>query len=262
VPPPRRRLYIGGVPIDAIDLNGAISAVFDLVSRGDGGAVFTPNVDHVVEFTHNPELREAYLAADLSLADGMPVVWVSRLLGHRLRERVAGSDLVLPLLRRAAESGKRVFLLGGQEGVAALAARRLGQSVPGLQIAGTLAPRIDMREPASLRADVVKAVAATRPDLVVVGLGAPKQELWIHESREALRPAVLLGLGASIDFLAGTVPRAPVWMSRAGLEWAYRLAREPRRLWRRYLVKDPEFALIVLRTLREQRLSARRRRRP
>jgi N-acetylglucosaminyldiphosphoundecaprenol N-acetyl-beta-D-mannosaminyltransferase len=247
--PSRRRVYIGGLPIDALDLEGAIRAVEDLVSGEKGGCVFTPNVDHVVEFDHNPRLREAYLAADLSLADGMPVVWASRLLGPPLPERVAGSDLVLPLMQRARVRDWRVFLLGGQEGVAALAAERLSRSMPGLQIAGTLAPRIDMSEPRERRAHIVDTVSAARPHLVVVGFGAPKQELWIHEAREALEPAVLLGLGASIDFIAGTVPRAPAWMSRAGLEWAFRLAREPRRLWRRYVLKDPKFALILLRTL-------------
>jgi N-acetylglucosaminyldiphosphoundecaprenol N-acetyl-beta-D-mannosaminyltransferase len=248
----RRRVHIGGLPIDALDLQGAVSAIEELVSGGKGGAVFTPNVDHVVEFDQNPRLRDAYRAADLSLADGMPVVWASRLLGPALPERVAGSDLVLPLMQRARARGWRVFLLGGQEGVAALAAKKLSGSLPGLEIAGTLAPRIDMSEPRERRAEVVDAVRAARPHLVVVGFGAPKQELWIHEAREALEPAVLLGLGASIDFIAGTVPRAPAWMSRVGLEWIYRLAREPRRLWRRYVLKDPKFALILARTLLAQ----------
>jgi N-acetylglucosaminyldiphosphoundecaprenol N-acetyl-beta-D-mannosaminyltransferase len=245
----RRRVHIGGVPIDALDLEGAIWAIDDLVSRGEGGAVFTPNVDHVVEYGENPRLREAYRSADLSLVDGLPVVWASRLMGQALPERVAGSDLVLPLMRRASDRGWRVFLLGGQEGVAALAAERLSRSMPRLDVVGTLAPRIDMSEPREHRARIVEAVRSTRPHLVVVGFGAPKQELWIHESRDALAPAVLLGLGASIDFMAGTVPRAPEWMARSGLEWFYRLLREPRRLWRRYFLKDPKFALIVLRTL-------------
>jgi N-acetylglucosaminyldiphosphoundecaprenol N-acetyl-beta-D-mannosaminyltransferase len=160
-------------------------------------------------------------------------------------------------MRRAGAASLRVFLLGGQAGVAALAAERLSRSIPGLQIAGTLAPRIDMSEPRERRAHIVDAVRDARPDLVVVGLGAPKQELFIHESREALRPAVLLGLGASIDFVAGTVARAPAWMSRSGLEWLYRLAREPRRLWRRYVLKDPKFALILLRTMVAQRAARR-----
>jgi N-acetylglucosaminyldiphosphoundecaprenol N-acetyl-beta-D-mannosaminyltransferase len=119
-----------------------------------------------------------------------------------------------------------------------------------LKVVGTLSPRLDMEQPPECRASVVDTVRAASPDLVLVAFGAPKQELFIAEVEEALRPAVLIGIGASLDFVAGIVPRAPAWMSRTGLEWAYRLAQEPRRLWRRYLVRDPKFALIVLRSIR------------
>jgi N-acetylglucosaminyldiphosphoundecaprenol N-acetyl-beta-D-mannosaminyltransferase len=243
---PSQRVTVGGVPIDSLTLQGAIQAIDGLVAAGKGGAVFTPNVDHVVEFEKNAELRRAYAAADLSLVDGMPVLWASRLLGESLPEKISGSDLVLPLLEHAAKRGWRVFLLGGGEGVADLAAAHLRGRMPTLTIAGTLAPRIDMSQPEQTRRDVAEAVRASRPDIVVVAFGAPKQELWIHEARADLAPAVLLGLGASLDFLAGTVPRAPTWISSVGLEWLYRLAREPRRLWRRYLVRDPRFFVIVL----------------
>jgi N-acetylglucosaminyldiphosphoundecaprenol N-acetyl-beta-D-mannosaminyltransferase len=245
-----RRVRIGGVPIDSLTLAGAVDAVGDLVLAGKGGAVFTPNVDHVVEYAENPALREAYEAASLSLPDGMPVLWAAKLLGTPLREKVSGSDFVMPLLERCAARGWRVFLLGGGEGVAARAKAELARLVPALVVVGSLGPRVDMREPAARRADIVAAIKAASPDVVVVGLGAPKQELFIHESRGALAPAVLLGLGACIDFVAGTIPRAPRWMSKSGLEWAYRLAREPRRLWRRYLVRDPKFVRIVLESAR------------
>ena len=245
-----RRLRIGGVPIDPLTLAQAVDAVGDLVAAGKGGAVFTPNVDHVVEYAENPALREAYEAASLSLADGMPVLWAARLLGTPLPAKVSGSDLVMPLLERCAARGWRVFLLGGGDGVAEKAKAELARTLPALTVVGTLSPRVDMREPAAHRAEIVQAVHNAAPDVVVVGFGAPKQELFIHESREALAPAVLLGLGACIDFIAGTVPRAPKWMSNSGLEWAYRLSREPRRLWRRYLVRDPKFVRIVLRSAR------------
>jgi N-acetylglucosaminyldiphosphoundecaprenol N-acetyl-beta-D-mannosaminyltransferase len=244
------RVRIGGVPIDRLTLDEAIAAIDALVTERRGGVVFTPNVDHVVEFHENPKMREAYEAASLSLVDGMPVVWASRLLGDPLPERVAGSDIVMPLARHAAARGWRVFLLGGAEGIAERAKRELETQLPGIQIVGTLAPRIDMREPASRRADVREAVKKSAPDVVFVAFGAPKQELFIHESREELAPAVMLGLGASLDFIAGSIPRAPEWMARNGLEWAYRLGREPRRLWRRYLVRDPKFLIILLRGLR------------
>jgi N-acetylglucosaminyldiphosphoundecaprenol N-acetyl-beta-D-mannosaminyltransferase len=248
------RLYIGDLPIDRITFEQAIASIESLVALRCGGAVFTPNVDHIVQFHENPRLREAYEAASLCLVDGTPVVWASRLLGRPLPEKISGSDLVMPLVQRAAVLGWRLFLLGAADGVAELAKARMEAVAPGLKVVGTLSPRVDFTEPRERRRDVVEAVRSAAPDLVFVAFGAPKQELWIHESRDALRPAVFLGVGTSLDFVAGLVPRAPAWVSRAGLEWLYRLSREPRRLWRRYLVRDPKFALILLRSLRAQRL--------
>jgi len=221
------RVRIGGLPIDRLTLEGAVAAIDELVSSGRGGAVFTPNVDHVVEYQDNARLREAYEAASLSLVDGIPVLWASHLLGEPLPQKVSGSDLVMPLLRHAAKLGWRVFLLGGGDGVAQMAKRSLEDSIPGIDVVGALSPRIDMRQESAVRAPIVEAVGRAAPHVVIVALGAPKQELFIHETREALRPAVLLGLGASLDFIAGTVLRAPAWMSRSGLEWLFRLAREP-----------------------------------
>jgi N-acetylglucosaminyldiphosphoundecaprenol N-acetyl-beta-D-mannosaminyltransferase len=165
-------------------------------------------------------------------------------------ERVSGSDLAFPLLGRAARRGWRTYLLGGAPGVAEEAARRLRARLPSLVVAGTDAPRITL-EPGDPEGEAALArLRAARPDLVLVALGAPKQELWIHRHRAALGPAVAVGVGATLDFLSGRVRRAPRWVSRAGLEWLWRLGREPRRLWRRYLVQDPAFAAILWRELR------------
>ena len=241
-----RRVRIGPVLVDRVTFAGALDAVAELVERRRGGTVFTPNVDHVVMASEDESLRRAYAGVDLSLADGMPVVWAARALGAPLPERVAGSDLCAPLMQRAAEEGWRVYLLGGGRGSARRAASHLRMAYPDLRIVGTASPRIDMTEPPARRRAVVDTIRAVAPDIVLVGLGAPKQEKWIHESAAALAPAVLLGVGASIDFLAGNARRAPGWMSAAGLEWLYRLAKEPRRLWRRYLVRDPRFLGILL----------------
>jgi N-acetylglucosaminyldiphosphoundecaprenol N-acetyl-beta-D-mannosaminyltransferase len=243
------RLSIGSVQVDAHTFASALDAIEALVVAGRGGAVFTPNVDHVVKAEHDAALREAYAAAELCLADGMPLVWASRLLAPRLPERVAGSDLVLPLLRRAASRGWGVYLLGGAPGSAELAAAAIAEST-GARIAGTDAPHVSLeRMDEGEGAAALARVRAAHPQLLFVGLGAPKQELWIHRHRAELAPTVSLGVGAAIDFLAGRVPRAPRWMARTGLEWAYRLAREPRRLSRRYLVDDPEFLVILARAL-------------
>lgn len=249
----RERLCIGDVPVDRISFDAALSRLSEMVDSGRGGMVFTPNVDHVVLAREDARLRAAYDAADLSVADGMPIVWAARLLGRPVPEKISGSDLVPRLMALAEVEGWRVFLLGGQESVAHAAVSELRRRHPALSLVGTASPQIELTDSAEARQGVIDTVRAARPELVLVCLGAPKQELWIHSVAAALRPAVLLGVGAAVDFLAGTSRRAPSWMSSAGLEWVYRLAHEPRRLWRRYLVRDPKFLGIVARDLWLQR---------
>lgn len=239
------RIEIGPLFVDSVTRGEALDRIDVLVRAGEGGAVFTPNVDHVVLARQDPRMRAAYARASLSLADGMPLVWASRWLRTPLPEKVSGSDLVLPLLERAALRGWRVYFLGGAAGVASLARDRALQRHPDLRVVGVDAPRVNIDESCERRDLVLDPIRAARPDLVLVAFGAPKQEIWIDQVRSALRPAVLLGVGASLDFLAGTVRRAPAWMSRSGLEWLYRLSREPRRLSRRYLLRDPKFLIIV-----------------
>jgi N-acetylglucosaminyldiphosphoundecaprenol N-acetyl-beta-D-mannosaminyltransferase len=242
---PTSRITLGPVPVDAVTFAGALERVEQLVQARAGGAVFTPNVDHVVLAHENERLRDAYSRASLSLADGMPLLWTARLLGTPLPEKISGSDFVVPLLERAAQRGWGVYFLGGAPGVAAKARDAIVAQLPALRIVGIDAPRIDVDEAPAEREPVIDRIRASGADVVLVALGAPKQEIWIDQVRSALAPAVLLGVGASLDFIAGTVPRAPRWMSRSGLEWLYRLGREPRRMWKRYLVRDPKFVLVM-----------------
>ncbi|HTO98276.1 MAG TPA: WecB/TagA/CpsF family glycosyltransferase [Myxococcales bacterium] len=244
------RVRIGSVWIDALTEETALEAIDALRARG-GGMVFTPNVDHIVKVEGNPQLRAAYDAADLAIADGQWVVWASRLLGTPLPVRVAGSDLALPLARRAAERGRSLYLLGGAPGAAEEAAARLRRETS-VRVCGYDAPRIDLDSPDD---EVAERIARAKPDFVVVALGCPKQERWSLRYRDRLRPAVLLGMGATVDFLAGRVRRSPPWVSRLGMEWLFRLALEPRRLARRYLVDDPRFLALLMRTRRLPRSS-------
>jgi N-acetylglucosaminyldiphosphoundecaprenol N-acetyl-beta-D-mannosaminyltransferase len=245
------RARIGDLEIDALTFEQALAAIEELVGRG--GSVFTPNVDHVVLAEEDPQFRTAYSAASLNLADGMPLIWASRLLGCPLPEKVSGSDLILPLMERAAAKGWRVYLLGAGPGVAEEAARVFRGM--GVEIAGVDAPMLRDPQSAAERAPICEKIREAAPDILLVAFGAPKQELFIHAAGHELGPAVALGVGGSLDFIAGAVKRAPRWMSRVGLEWFYRLLREPRRLWRRYLVRDPKFALVVLRQLTGRRPS-------
>ncbi len=248
-----RRVRIGQVPIDPVSFSDAISRIEELVGEGRGGNVFTPNVDHVVLAENDSEFREGYHQASLSLVDGMPLVWAARLLGTPLPEKVSGSDLLLPLANLAGRNRWPVYLLGGGPGVAAQVAAELEQRF-GTPVVGFDSPRIDLApcgEPASREA--IDRIRAVQPRLIFVALGSPKQEVWIHRYLELLRPAVAVGVGASFDFIVGVQSRAPRWMSRLGMEWLYRLAMNPRRLWRRYLLNDPKFLAIFRRTWRQSR---------
>jgi N-acetylglucosaminyldiphosphoundecaprenol N-acetyl-beta-D-mannosaminyltransferase len=237
----RDRPRLGFLPVDLVTRGQALDRIAELVREGRGGTVFTPNVDHVLLADEDRRFRAAYEAASLSVVDGMPVLWALRLAGHPVPEKVSGSDLVRPLAGRAADEGWRVFLLGGRPGVAREAAARLRAERPSLEIVGAESPTIDMDGPAEERRALRQLVRRARPDVVLVALGSPKGELWAHEARGELRPAVIVGIGAGLDFLVGTARRAPPWMSSAGLEWLYRLVHEPTRLWRRYLLRGPRF---------------------
>jgi len=243
------RFAIGHVPIDGVSRSEALDRIAALVERRQGGAVFTPNVDHVVLAHEDPAFREAYGSVDLSVVDGMPVLWACRALGLPVREKISGSDIVSPLASLAAHRGWRVFLLGGRTGAAERAAARLVENAPGLLIVGMSGAHVDMSRPMTEREALIDEIRRASPDVVLVALGSPKGELIAHEFRATLKPAVFVCVGAALDFLAGLVPRAPGWVSSAGLEWLYRLAREPRRLWARYLLRGPRFLPIVAKAL-------------
>jgi N-acetylglucosaminyldiphosphoundecaprenol N-acetyl-beta-D-mannosaminyltransferase len=243
------RLRIGELDVDSVTFEEALERIAELVDGGDGGAVFTPNVDHVVKAESDVDFRLAYSRASLCLADGVPILWAARLLGSPLPEKVSGSDLVLPLARLAAERRWRVYLLGGSPGVAAEAGVKLSREL-GVDVVGTDSPLVHEDGTTDQAEQALRRLAATKPHLVLVALGAPKQERFIDRYRDRLRPAVAMGVGGSLDFMVGRVRRAPAWMSRAGLEWLFRLGQEPRRMWRRYLIEDPRFVAIVARTRR------------
>ena len=243
-----RRVRIGSLPLDPVDLAGAIEIIDRLVQSGRGGSVFTPNVDHVVMAESNERLRRAYHGASLSLVDGTPVLWAAQLLSQPLPAKVSGSDLVVPLMELAARRGYRVYLLGGAPGIAYEAKVKLEQALPALQIVGLDDSFVDVD---ALDPKVMERIQRAKPDILLAALGAPKQEIFAFEQRKLLRPAVVVGVGASLDFVAGVRKRAPRWVSSMGLEWFYRLIQEPRRLAGRYLVRDPKFCVIVLRQLME-----------
>jgi len=231
--PPAWPVAILGVPFDHVTVEGTLDRIDAMIASRQPHYLVTANVDFLVQAHRDVELRRILLEADLVLCDGTPLVWASRWLGNALPERVAGSDLAPALMARAARQGHRVFFLGAGPGVAAEATTKLRAQHPTLNIVGHYAPPF-----ATLlemdHAEIARQVRAAQPDILLVSFGCPKQEKWIAMHYRALGVPVAIGVGATIDFLAGRVKRAPAWMRRSGTEWIYRLIQEPRRLYRRY----------------------------
>jgi N-acetylglucosaminyldiphosphoundecaprenol N-acetyl-beta-D-mannosaminyltransferase len=245
------------VPFENITQAEAVARVGEMIGSRRAHYVVTANVDFLVQARHDVELRRILLAADLVLCDGAPLVWASRWLGNPLPERVAGADVAPLLIEAAARNGHRLFLLGAQQGVAAEAAARLRQQYPQLVIAGHYSPPFGTLLTMDF-AEISRRVRAANPDLVLVSFGCPKQEKWIAKHYQQLGVPVMIGVGATLDFIAGRIKRAPALMQRTGTECFYRLAQEPRRLFGRYAGDFIHFVPAITR----QCLSLHHRRRP
>jgi N-acetylglucosaminyldiphosphoundecaprenol N-acetyl-beta-D-mannosaminyltransferase len=224
---------VWGLPLAAIRFGQAIDAVDRLIARGRPSFFVTANLHYAMLCHRDPQLADLNGRAAFLLADGMPMVWYSRLMKDPLPERVAGADLLLALCRRAAQRGYRVFLLGAAPEVARAAAANLTARYPGLQIVGVQSPPCRPLSEEEQR-DLVAQIRQSQADLLFVALGQPKGEKWLDEHCQSLGVPACVQIGASLDFVAGRVRRAPRWMQRIGLEWAYRLLGEPGRLAPRY----------------------------
>ena len=251
---PRTRCEVLGVPIDVVSRTEAIERIMTWGSRRESRVVAICNVHSVVTATRDEAFHRVLEAADLATPDGMPVAWMLRACGHEGQQRVDGPDLMGSLCAEAARRGDGIFLYGSTPETLERLVQRLGAAFPGLRIAGTWSPPFRALTEQEDEADVHR-INASGAQLVFVGLGCPRQEAWMEAHRDRVR-AVMLGVGAAFDFHAGTLKRAPVWMRNAGLEWLYRLASEPRRLFVRYLTTNTAFVLGAARQL----LAARRRR--
>jgi N-acetylglucosaminyldiphosphoundecaprenol N-acetyl-beta-D-mannosaminyltransferase len=227
----------------------SVEAVFSWLAEGasDCKFVVTPNVDHVVNLQTNKGLQEAYEKAALVVADGKPVVWIARILGVPIPETVPGSDLV-PYIFDYAQAQKtpiKVFLLGAMPGVADRAKVSIHQQWPMVEVVGTLSPEFGFDKQPDTCMDICQVVNNSGAELLVLGLGSPKQELWITQYAQHLNVKAALCVGATIDFIAGEKPRAPMWVRHIGMEWLHRVISEPRRLAKRYFIDAIEFPKIV-----------------
>jgi N-acetylglucosaminyldiphosphoundecaprenol N-acetyl-beta-D-mannosaminyltransferase len=257
-PPPPRRAEILGVPLAVSDYEQVLDWMEAMIAADARGYLTAAAVNLVMSAQEDAETRAAVLGATLAVPDGQPLVWALRALGHRGATRVYGPDLMAHFLARAARSGAPSYLYGGRTPEAlALLERRLQERFPGLRIAGGFSP--PFRElTADERRRLAAEIDASGATVVWVGTGQPKQERWMAQMREHLQAPLLVGVGAAFDFHAGLVPQAPAWMQRNGLEWSYRLAREPRRLWRRYARYNPRFVAGFARQYARHRRSGRR----
>ncbi|NAZ85188.1 WecB/TagA/CpsF family glycosyltransferase [Kineococcus sp. T90] len=243
--PEHRRVVVEGVAFDALREQEVVAHVLDALESGLGGSIVTPNVD-ILRQVRRPGVRELVERAELVVPDGMPIIWASRLQGEALPERVPGSSLIWTLSEAAVAAHRSIYLLGGAPGIAERATERLREVFPGLRVAGWDCPPLGFEKDPEELEETLARVESCGPDLVFVALGFPKQENLMQLLRERLPRAWSVGCGGTLTMVAGEVDRAPRWAQRAGLEWAHRLAMEPRRMAKRYLVHGVPFALRLL----------------
>lgn len=238
--------------VNNLTLAETAEAIGQFIEERRKAYVVEINVDVMIKIENDEELRRITEDADLVLVDGQPLVWVAKLYRRPVKEKVSGSDLSIELCRMAAEKGYTVFILGGKEGIADQAKEKMEAQYPGLQVVGTCAPPLGFEKDEAELAKVRQAISAVSPDIVLCCLGCPKQEKWIDANWRDIDARVFLCAGATVDFLAGNVKRAPAWISRIGMEWFYRFLKEPRRLFKRYFIDDMQLFRLIFKYRRQR----------
>ncbi|MCD7892957.1 MAG: WecB/TagA/CpsF family glycosyltransferase [Erysipelotrichaceae bacterium] len=238
------RINFLNTEIDNISMNEAIEIIDGYVNDGKYHYVVTPNVDHIVKLENDEEFMNVYKNADLIVTDGKPLIWISKLLGNPIKEKISGSDLFPKVCELANENHYSIFLLGAAEGVANIAADNILKKYPNLIISGTYSPPYGFEKDKNEIRKIIDMLINSNTDILAVGLGAPKQEKFISNYYTDYKIPVSLAIGATIDFEAGNVKRAPKWISNLGFEWLYRLIKEPRRMFKRYLIDDVKILKI------------------
>lgn len=250
------RMQFMNTEIDNLTMDEALDAMDELIRQRRCAYVITPNVDHLVQLERGGPLRDAYWEADLILTDGKPLIWISRWYGTPIKEKISGSDLFPRLCGLAAKKGYTMYFFGAMEGVAAKAAENLTARYPGLKVVGTYSPPYGFEKDEQEMARIREMIRAVAPDILIVGLGCPKQELFILHHREELGVPLSLGLGASLDFEAGNIKRAPKWMADHGMEWIFRISQDPKRLAKRYLIDDRKIIGMAIKYRKQMKRTA------
>ena len=246
------RIKFMNTEIDNLTMQETLQAIDQLIQEDKSAYVVTPNVDHIVQLETNKELQAVYENAALILTDGKPLMWIANWYGTPIKEKISGSDLFPVLCDMANKKEYKMFFLGAAEGVAAKAADKLEQRFKGLQVAGTYSSPIGFENDLEELEKIKNIIKTAKPDILIVGLGCPKQEKFMYHHCKELGVPISLGLGASLDFEAGNIKRAPRWMSDHGLEWLFRITQDPKRMVKRYLVDDIKIFRLAIKYRRRK----------
>lgn len=239
-----------GLPYTAISYSNAIATILELATSADKKTpliVLTPNAHHYYLYSKNPEFHNIYERADISLLDGMPLVWASKFINKTPVEKVSGSDIFISLFKKAVLLNYKIYLLGAAPGVAQKAIARLGATDKVGSLVFFDSPPVGFENDKDKNETVLNKINRVKPNILFAALGTPKQEFWLNTNSRRLNAAVAIGVGGSFDFVAGTTTRAPLWMQRCSLEWLFRLIKEPRRLWKRYFITNTFFIQDLIR---------------
>lgn len=240
------RMKFMNTEIDNLTMDETLQAIDRLIKENKSAYVVTPNVDHIVQLETNKELQDVYANASLILTDGKPLLWIAKMYGTPIKEKISGSDLFPLLCKMAAEKKYRMYFLGAAEGVAAKAANNLTKRYPGLMVVGTYSPPYGFEKDVAEMKRIIRMIKDAQPHILIVGLGCPKQEKFILKYKDKLGVPISLGLGASFDFEAGSIKRAPKWMRNCGMEWLFRITQDPKRMFKRYVIDDRKIIGLIL----------------
>jgi N-acetylglucosaminyldiphosphoundecaprenol N-acetyl-beta-D-mannosaminyltransferase len=238
------RFNVLGIGVSSINMDVAKEIIGEWIAKRQSNYVTVADVNSIMQGQSNKDFLRIHNRAGMVTPDGMPLVWLGRFNKHKNVDRVYGPDLMLKLCEESITKGYRHYFYGGNEGVPELLKSKLEEKFPGIQVVGTYSPPF---RPLTDEEDenIINTINNAKPDIVWVGLGAPKQERWMAKHVDRLEAPVLIGVGAAFDFHAGLVKQAPAWIQKSGFEWLFRLSQEPRRLWRRYLKNNPLFVLLI-----------------
>jgi N-acetylglucosaminyldiphosphoundecaprenol N-acetyl-beta-D-mannosaminyltransferase len=231
--------------VNNVDMNETLSAIDEMISSGRKSYIVAVNVDVIMKIENDSYLKQITDEADMVLVDGKPLIWISKWHKHPIKAKISGSDLVPLLCERAIEKGYSIFIVGGKDGVAEKAKLNLERDYPNIQIVGTYAPPYGFENDENETEKINSMISDVHPDFLIACLGCPKQEKWIYENYQKYGAKVSICAGATVDFLAGNVKRAPKWMSEHGLEWFYRFIQEPKRMFKRYFVDDVKIIKLI-----------------